>query len=195
MSQEIEIEFKNIVTKADFLLLCEKFSIKETDFKKQTNYYFDTNGMTLKENGSALRIREKNGSYTFTLKQPNEIGLLETHQEITKAEAEDAFQGAPLPKGMIADQLEKSFQINVANCRYLGSLTTIRAETPYLDGTLVFDQSFYFDTEDFEIEYEVKDEKRGQEIFKKIFSNYKIPIKQTDNKIKRFFQKKLEQSK
>ncbi|QOY34184.1 CYTH domain-containing protein [Anaerobacillus isosaccharinicus] len=193
MSQEIEIEYKNIVSQADFNFLCEKFSIKQTAFKMQENHYFDTNEFLLKKHGSALRIREKNGNYTLTLKQPNEIGLLETHQILLEEEAKQAFQAGHLPFGTVANQLDKSFQIDITKCRYLGSLMTKRAEISYLDGILVFDHSFYFNVEDFEIEYEVKDEKKGKQIFENLFLNYKIPIKQTDNKIKRFFLKKLEQ--
>ncbi len=193
MHQEIEIEFKNLVSKADFIRLCQEFSIKQTNFIQQVNYYFDTNDFQLKKNGCALRIRKKNHSFTLTLKQPHEQGLLETHQPLSTITAEGIIQDQTLPLGVIADQLQKSFQIDLTECRYLGSLTTNRAEIAYLDGILVFDHSFYLNKEDFEIEYEVKDEKTGKEIFHNIFSNYKIPLKQTDNKIKRFFFTKLSQ--
>jgi uncharacterized protein YjbK len=187
VNQEIEIEFKNIVTEAEFSLLCEKFSIEKAAFQKQINHYFDTDDFRLKKHGSALRIREKNNTFTLTLKQPNEVGLLETHQNLTKDEAEGALNFGKLPLGSIASQLENSFQIDLSKCLYLGSLKTNRAEIPYLGGTLVFDHSFYFDVDDFEIEYEVKDEKKGKEVFENIFSKYKIPLRKTDNKIKRFF--------
>jgi uncharacterized protein YjbK len=193
MSQEIEIEFKNIVTKENFIFLCEQFFIEKKAFQQQVNHYFDTEEFLLKELGSALRIREKSGIFTLTLKQPNDIGLLETHQTISREEAEIAFQGGHLPKGTIANQLYKSFHFDLTTCLYLGSLTTNRAEISYLEGTLVFDHSFYFNEEDFEIEYEVKDEKQGKEIFENIFLHYKIPLRETDNKIKRFFLKKREQ--
>jgi uncharacterized protein YjbK len=187
VNQEIEIEFKNIVTEAEFNLLCEKFSIEKTAFQQQINHYFDTDDFQLKKHGSALRIREKNNTFTLTLKQPNEIGLLETHQSLTIDEGQEALNFGNIPLGSIASQLENSFQIDLSKCLYLGSLITNRAEIPYLGGTLVFDHSFYFDVDDYEIEYEVKNEKIGKEIFENIFSKYKIPIKQTDNKIKRFF--------
>ncbi len=74
MTQEIEIEFKNIVTKEEFDTLCKSFSIEA--FTKQVNHYFETPDFSLKEAGSALRIRHKGATYTLTLKQPAEIGLL-----------------------------------------------------------------------------------------------------------------------
>lgn len=51
------------------------------------NHYFETPNFSLKEAGSALRIRHKGETYTLTLKQPAEVGLLETHQVVTENEA------------------------------------------------------------------------------------------------------------
>lgn len=56
MTQEIEIEFKNIVTEEEFNTLCKSFSIEV--FTKQVNHYFETPDFSLKA-GSALRIRHK----------------------------------------------------------------------------------------------------------------------------------------
>ena len=47
MTQEIEIEFKNIVTKEEFDTLCKSFSIEA--FTKQVNHYFETPDFSLKE--------------------------------------------------------------------------------------------------------------------------------------------------
>ncbi len=59
MTQEIEIEFKNLLTKSEFLKLSEALCMKEHDFKQQVNHYFDTKDFSLKQKKSALRIREK----------------------------------------------------------------------------------------------------------------------------------------
>ncbi len=193
MTQEIEIEFKNIVTKNDFETLLTAFEIDNSQFKKQINHYFDTTNFQLKSHKCALRIREKSEKYTMTLKQPHEVGLLETHQALTKDEAEIALKGGPLPKGSLAEHLFNSFEIDIKECRFLGTLITKRAEIPYIGGTLVFDHSFYLDVEDFEIEYEVTDEQKGKDIFAKLFLQNNIPMIKTENKIRRFFTKKLEQ--
>lgn len=190
MTQEIEIEFKNLVTKADFYQLINIFKVDPSEFKSQSNFYFDTADFQLKMYSCALRIREKQGGYTLTLKQPNKIGLLETHQTITRNEAEKAIKTGPLPKGIVANQLLTSFQINISSCRFLGSLVTQRAERSHARGTLVFDHSVYLDDEDYEIEYEVTDEQHGKREFQKLFNDYNIPIRHTDNKIKRFFLRK-----
>lgn len=187
MSQEIEIEFKNIVSEADFKKLVSIFSVTKADFAKQTNHYFDTVDFKIKGTGSALRIREKNQKYTFTLKQPHSVGLLETHQEVSLEDLLESQVGK-FPQGDIEKQLQ-SLNIGLNECIYLGSLTTIRAEVPYKQGTLVFDHSIYFDAEDFEIEFEAKDEIQGKKDFIDLLSTHNIPLVETENKIKRFFNK------
>ena len=194
MSQEIEIEFKNLVTKTDFERLSQMFSIQPDQFAIQINHYFDTKDFKLKEFKSALRIREKNNTHTLTLKQPNEIGILETHQILSIEEATAAFKNNLLPQGAVSDQLKKTVKLDIKACNYLGSLTTHRAEIDYLGGTLVFDHSFYFNENDYEIEYEVKDEQAGKKIFENLFLTLNIPLKKTDNKIRRFFQKRKEEN-
>ena len=121
MTQEIEIEFKNIVTKEEFDTLCKSFSIEA--FTKQVNHYFETPDFSLKEAGSALRIRHKGETYTLTLKQPAEIGLLETHQVVTEDEAKMMMETNTIIQGAVVDRLHK-LQIPVSALTYMGSLTT-----------------------------------------------------------------------
>ncbi|MGN5648017.1 CYTH domain-containing protein [Bacillus sp. Brlt_9] len=184
MTQEIEIEFKNIVTEEEFGTLCKSFSIEV--FTKQVNHYFETPNFSLKEAGSALRIRHKGETYTLTLKQPAEVGLLETHQVVTEDEAKMMMETNVIIQGAVMDQLHK-LQIPVSALTYMGSLTTERAETLFEGGTLVFDHSFYYNHDDYEIEFEVQDEKTGKAAFMHLLKQYDIPIRHTNNKVKRFF--------
>src|SRR5699024_11479055 len=82
LSQEIEIEFKNLLTKEEFNQIRTYLSFPDKGVA-QTNFYFETKDFTLKNNHAALRIREKNGEYTLTLKQPGGQGLLERSEEHT----------------------------------------------------------------------------------------------------------------
>ena len=184
MTQEIEIEFKNIVTKEEFDTLCKSFSIEA--FTKQVNHYFETPDFSLKEAGSALRIRHKGETYTLTLKQPAEVGLLETHQVITADEARLMMETNTIIQGAVVDQLH-TLQIPVSALTYMGSLTTERAETLFKGGTLVFDHSFYYNHDDYEIEFEVQDEEAGKAAFIHLLKQHDIPIRHTNNKVKRFF--------
>ncbi|MBT2639234.1 MULTISPECIES: CYTH domain-containing protein [unclassified Bacillus (in: firmicutes)] len=189
MSQNIEIEFKNMLTQEEFQLLTIHFKIGPNQFKKQINHYFDTNSFTLKEKGSALRIREKESWFELTLKQPAQQGLLETNQTLTPSQAEDALSTGKLPNGMVKDAVSGLIK-DPESLLYFGSLTTVRAELEYKEGLLVLDHSYYLNTEDYELEYEVTNETAGYKEFLKLLEELKIPLRSTDNKIKRFYAKK-----
>lgn len=189
MSQEIEIECKNMLTTQEFEQLCSHFEIGGSDFTRQDNHYFDTPEFMLKNKGCALRIREKNNRSTLTLKQPYPDGLLETHQSLTGEQAEAAINGARLPDGEVIDLLS-SMNIPVSSLKLLGTLSTKRAEFTYEDGLLVLDHSFYLDTEDYELEYESSERARGEKTFHDLLNTFGIPVRETDNKIRRFFTRK-----
>lgn len=118
MTQEIEIEFKNLLTKSEFLKLSEALCMKEHDFKQQVNHYFDTKDFSLKQKKSALRIREKDGAFVLTLKEPAAVGLLETHQELAAPDL-DVFK---IPEGSVKRQLE-GLGINSEHICYFGTLS------------------------------------------------------------------------
>jgi uncharacterized protein YjbK len=189
MSQELEIEFKNILEEDEYRQLLSAFSISEDKKVIQENFYFDTPKFSLKDVGAALRIREKNGIYTLTLKQPVKIGLLETHQVLSKEEAEQMLNGGNIIEGEVVSIL-KGLSIETSDVRFFGSLKTKRAEVEYKNGLLVLDKSYYLKQIDFEVEYEVTDEVSGKEVFKELLQQYKIPIRKTDNKILRFYNRK-----
>ncbi|WP_099364328.1 CYTH domain-containing protein [Fredinandcohnia onubensis] len=189
MSQELEIEFKNILEEDEYRRLLSAFSISEDKKVIQENFYFDTPKFSLKDVGAALRIREKNGIYTLTLKQPVKRGLLETHQVLSKEEAEQMLNGGNIIEGEVISIL-KGLSIETSDVRFFGSLKTKRAEVEYKNGLLVLDKSYYLNQIDFEVEYEVTDEVSGKVVFKELLQQYKIPIRKTDNKILRFYNRK-----
>jgi len=187
MTQELEIEFKNLLTKEEFSDLCLYFNLSDEKFITQENHYFDTPTFSLKEKGAALRIRQKKQKNILTLKEPAEIGLLETHQPLNTEEVEIALQSSILPKsGPVIERLTY-LNINIESIQYFGSLTTNRAETHYKNGLLVLDHSRYLNKEDFEVEFEVQDEKLGKKQFHSLLQMHSIPLRKTENKIKRFY--------
>lgn len=186
MSTEIEIEFKNLLTQSEFETLKNHFSITEEDFVLQHNYYFDTPAFILKKESCALRVREKNNRRTLTLKQPHSQGLLETHQPLTVEEVNKAIQKSTFPEGEVT-QVLSGMKIHPNQLRFLGKLSTYRAEVPYQNGTLVLDYSLYLDTSDHELEYEAGDKDSGLQTFKALTKAFNIPHRETPNKIRRFF--------
>ncbi|MEH6942106.1 CYTH domain-containing protein [Bacillus sp. JJ722] len=191
MNQEIEIEFKNLLTKEEFEKLAQYFSIEKKEFNTQVNHYFDTPDFALKANGAALRIRQKNDKYVLTLKQPAQEGLLETHETLSFEEAHEILETNKIKIGSISNMILTEFGISPTKLELFGSLATSRAETKYMDGTLVLDHSNYLNKEDYELEYEVTDFAIGEENFTNLLKELNIPFRQTDNKIKRFYNEKF----
>ncbi|WP_070119731.1 CYTH domain-containing protein [Bacillus marinisedimentorum] len=189
MAREIEIEFKNIVQKDEFERLKAVFHIEQQAFHLQMNHYFDTPSFSVKEKGAALRIREKNGSLTLTLKQPHPDGLLETHQKLAQQQAEQLQNSGKMPDGDVKQALH-SLNVTGEQIQYLGKLATLRAETEYKGGTLVFDESTYLEKTDYEIEYETDSAEQGEKAFHDLMKDHGIPLRDTRNKIRRFFDEK-----
>lgn len=125
----------------------------------------------------------------MTLKRPAEQGLLETNQMLTASQAQKALSSGQLPEGEVKHAVSKLMQ-NINSLNYFGSLTTVRAEVEYKGGLIVLDHSYYLNTEDFELEYEVTNEPEGYKVFSKLLEELQIPLRPTDNKIKRFYAKK-----
>ncbi|MFL6563158.1 MAG: CYTH domain-containing protein, partial [Bacillus sp. (in: firmicutes)] len=191
--QNIEIEFKNILTKNEYERLLEFFKVNNNHIFRQENYYFDTPNFALKSKMTALRIRKKGLNYEMTLKQPVTVGLLETNQPISEEEAQLAIHNGKLPTGLIQSIIEE-FAISFSTIEYFGSLITERVEFEYLKGLLVLDHSIYLSTEDYEIEYEVENYQNGEKIFIELLELFNIPNRKTENKIRRFYNRKCEQT-
>lgn len=184
MSQEIEIEFKNILTKDEFDALRSGLGLSH--FVTQHNDYFDTADYKLKKNKTALRVREKSEEWVLTMKEPHEVGKLETHQALTKKSRQAFFETRSLEPGDVTERL-KAHAISPETLLHLGRLTTHRAELPHNGGLLVLDHSEYLDQEDFELEWEFSDYEFGKKQFHAFLDLYQIPKRPTQNKIMRFF--------
>ncbi|WP_042148966.1 CYTH domain-containing protein [Paucisalibacillus sp. EB02] len=187
MAQEIEIEFKNLLTKAEYEILLNYLPFPSVG-KKQINYYFETIDFKLRQHKSALRIREKNGKYQLTLKEPFGDGLLETHDSLIKEEVTEWLNGNPVPKAETSEQLSK-MNISINELQYYGSLSTIRREYIHSGLIYVLDHSSYHNHEDYELEIEAKDKESGLKALETILMECGITRKETPNKIARFFQK------
>ncbi|GAB3059830.1 CYTH domain-containing protein [Virgibacillus ainsalahensis] len=185
MEQEIEIEYKNLLTEDEFIRLKNTLPFPEYS-QTQTNYYFDTKDFALKAHGCALRIREKDREYRLTLKEPHTDGLLETHDKMSMQEATNWMEGQIRPKPNTEKQLKEK-GLSTENLIYFGSLTTERRQVEYKGVLLVLDHSIFNGKEDYELELEAPSQKIGSKMFQTILEAYDIRKKDTPNKIRRFF--------
>ena len=185
LAQEIEIEFKNLLTKEEFERLLVTLDFPEKS-QTQINHYFETKDFRLSKEACALRIREKNGQYQLTLKEPHPEGLLETHDTLTEQEALNWLQGNIIVKEHTKKQLEQ-LNIQIGNLVYYGSLTTERRQVHYKDVLIVLDYSSYNGHSDYEFELEAPSREIGLQTFNTLLNENSIIIKETPNKIQRFF--------
>ena len=185
MSQEIEIEFKNLLNQHEYNKLLTELPFP-CEGIVQTNHYFETKDFSLKQHGAALRIREKSGKYTLTLKEPHPEGLLETHDTLTEREVELWLNGTPLMKENVGNQL-RSLGIVPTELKLFGSLTTERREVKDRGVLLVLDYSTYNSESDYELEIEASDRLSGEAAFRQILKEFDVKEKHTPNKIERFY--------
>ncbi len=184
MSKELEIEFKNMLTREEYAMLAAE--TKQTPVS-QTNHYFDTPDFGLRGQKSALRIRQIGDHFECTLKTPAPSGNFETTDSLNAEQAEAIMQSAGFDAPEVKAELER-LNVSPAELQKIGSLTTHRIELPYEGGLLVLDHSEYCGIEDFEMEYEVSDEATGHVKFVDLLEKKAIPVRPADKKIARFMQ-------
>ncbi|QVK17234.1 CYTH domain-containing protein [Mycoplasmatota bacterium] len=185
MSQNLEIEFKNSLTKTEYEKIIDHFNPLPESMIKQVNIYFDTKDLILKKQKTALRARIKKQTIELTLKQKQKVGILETTDIITENDLSDIIQHHKLNKGEVFNKLQE-LEINDALYE-LASLTTYRYEIPYLGNLIAIDKSFYYNHWDYEIELETNEYNNGKKIFQELLASFKIPRIKTKNKIVRAY--------
>lgn len=188
MAKSVEIEYKSMLTAAEFQQVITYFSLNEQSFKTQTNYYYDTPDLRLNAAGCGLRIRITPQHGELTLKTPLATGLLETTDPLTLAEAKSLIAKEQiLLTGEVAAAI-RDLNIDPAEIRLLAYLKTNRAEFPIQAGLLALDESWYGKTgHDYELELEVQDAAKGQADFKALLLSLKVQEKTASNKIQRAF--------
>lgn len=192
MTQELEIEFKNLLTKYEYDLLLLHFNIQQDNIVKQVNYYFDTPNGHLKKVNSGLRIRQINSYYECTLKEKSsENTHIETNVKISEEVAKSILNNCSFSLPEIKTRLDV-LQIPQEQLQLFGTLHTDRIEIDYKGGLLVLDHSNYLQQDDYEVEYETSDEKIGFIIFNEFLQQFDIPVRRTEKKIARFMQALLE---
>ncbi|UTR15344.1 CYTH domain-containing protein [Salipaludibacillus sp. LMS25] len=188
MTQEIEIEFKQLIDKYTYEAMLTYFDNIRTPIIAQTNHYFETENFLLKDKKSALRVRYKEGDYVLTLKQPYHNSLLETHQHLNKQAFNDFKQQGVIPDGAVKKQLSTLLNLQTVSFTYLGYLTTERSEAPIEEGLLVLDKSAYFNTTDYELEFECDDYHSGKLFFHNFLEKWQLTWHEPKNKIERFYE-------
>lgn len=162
MNLHFEKEFKILLSKEQFITLLKQFP--QAEFKKQVNTYYDTADMYIRQHIGAMRIREIDHQFIFTLKQRcfDKDGVNE-HECLVSENTSAVFEGDALMS------LMNYFQITPPIIE-IASLTTYRAVVPLDHAELCFDYNEYNGLCDYELEYEYLQEHDGLTVFNDLLS-------------------------
>lgn len=185
MSENLEIEFKTLLSIEEFSRVVDYFQFKEEQFFTQINYYFDSADFQLRKRRLGLRVRVLSDNAEITLKIPEKVGLLEINDTLSVDEAKAIVESATLPTiGNVYNKLNQ-LGIDQSDLRLIGSLTTKRAEIKLPQGLLALDESWYNEQHDFELELEVNDATNGKKDFLSLLDTLTIKESPSPNKIQR----------
>lgn len=185
MSENLEIEFKTLLSIEEFSRVIDYFQFKEEQFFTQINYYFDSADFQLRKRRMGLRVRVLSDNAEITLKIPEKVGLLEINDALSVEEAKAIVESATLPTiGNVYNKLNQ-LGIDQSDLRLIGSLTTKRAELKLPQGLLALDESWYNKQHDFELELEVNDVTNGKKDFLSLLDTLTIKESPSPNKIQR----------
>ncbi len=185
MSENLEIEFKTLLSIEEFSRVIDYFQLKEEQFFTQINYYFDSADFQLRKRRMGLRVRVLSDNAEITLKVPEKVGLLEINDALSVKEANAIVESATLPTiGNVYTKLNQ-LGIDQSDLRLIGSLTTKRAEIKLPQGLLALDESWYNKQHDFELELEVSDATNGKKDFLSLLDTLTIKESPSPNKIQR----------
>ena len=182
--ENLEIEYKVMVSKEDFELLLSKMG-EDFHFYEQINYYYDTKKRKINRQGMSLRIRHflNENKYLVTLKVKEDEGKREYEDYVEENDVKY------LPESIVSILILN--KINPKNIENIGKLKTIRKEF-YQDGLVIcFDHNYYYDIEDYEIECEGPSMEVARSILVSLLNKYNIKFEQSkDSKQKRALKRK-----
>ena len=187
LEQNLEIEFKNLLTKSEYdTLLQTVFSDGNQKKIVQQNYYFDTKDHQLKNQHSALRIRKTDSFNELTLKVPSQGHLLETNLSLRDNVCSEILEEKQLKLSTIHADIEIDNISNDSVFYLFNQFETVRFEQTRGDHLLVLDQTtFQNGTIDYELEIESSDAEMGKAFFEEFLKSHSISIRPAKPKIAR----------
>lgn len=175
MKQNLEIEYKILISQDQYLQLSSKYAGKKG---LQTNFYYDTHDFSLRKQHISCRIRTFDEHSELTIKTPGPVGKNEfTFEHID-----------PQTVFTRPDILAFLHELGAhAPLIHQGTLQTMRTTVPLKHGLLCLDMNTYNGITDYEFEYEVdEDVKKGFEEFNTLCVEMDlIYTANCDSKIKR----------
>lgn len=182
--REIEIEFKNLLTKEDYEKLFITFNLSEKEAIINKNFYYDDANESFKKANSALRIRYTNKKTEMTLKIKGEKQNVEINIPLDESFPKEPSVLPTLPNEIMSE-LER-LNIKIKTPLLTQKIETLRHEIEVEGGLLVLDKTtFLGDVVDYELEFEAKNYEEGKEAFEKLLTTFNITPQPAKPKIAR----------
>lgn len=193
MNQELEIEYKNVLTYDEYNRLFEaefKESSESSQIISQTNYYFDTMETVLRSHGSILRVRVADAFNELTFKVPSQGFLMESNYFLSDRSVKEIIQKKRFVLSSFissSDHLPNLEEISIDTTYYMfNQFSTKRLEKQIGDYLIVLDKTtFQNGVVDYELEVESADAETGLIFFNHLLNKHAISQKETLPKIAR----------
>ena len=170
MQTNHEIEYKTLISETDYHALCDAFP--HTELHDQTNVYYESETVSLKSMGFAVRIRNIDGKHLFTMKQKAHQG----HQEY------ELYVNENSPEAFSHPQLQELFNKFGIKGPFIkiGELHTLRRSIHLNYGELCLDENEYCGIKDYEIEFEIDNNhpEEAQQEFIDLIKRFNITYQQ-----------------
>ena len=182
--REIEIEFKNLLTKDQYDVLYEKYNLSNSEKIINKNFYYDDADESFRKIGAALRIRYTNKKTEMTLKIKGETQNVEINVLLDERYPKEPTVLPILPNEIISE-LEQ-INLKIKTPMLIQKIKTLRHEVTLEEGLLVLDKTtFINDIVDYELEFETKDYETGLAAFEKLLEENNIDKSSAKPKIAR----------
>lgn len=182
--REIEIEFKNLLTKNQYDELYGKYNLSNSEEIINKNFYYDDADESFKKIGAALRIRYTNKKTEMTLKIKDETQNVEINVPLDERYPKEPTVLPILPNEIISE-LER-MNVKIKTPMLIQKIETLRHEVTLEGGLLVLDKTtFINDIVDYELEFETKDYEIGLATFEKLLEENDIAKNPAKPKIAR----------
>ncbi len=176
--EELEIEFKSLLTNEEFESLITKFNLQDK-FIEQYNYYFDTEDKFIMNSDSSFRIRLRNNKFKITYKSRNSANsVIEKSIDLSYDQAMHYLES-----GYNSDLLN----LDLPELHHRNTLMTKRASFKIDGGEIFIDKNYYSNIVDYEIEFECLDEITGRHTFESFLNENSIIYKESKPKMVRAF--------
>lgn len=182
--REIEIEFKNLLTKEEYEKLLNHFIPKQDEQITNKNFYYDDANESFKKVNSALRIRYTNKKTEMTLKIKGTTQNIEINVPLDENFPKEPTVLPTLPNEIMTEL--EILNLKIKTPMLIQKIETLRYEIKTDNGLVVLDRTtFLNDIVDYELEYETADYEKGLHSFEKLLTTHNIKKRPAKPKIAR----------